>query len=446
MAKNWLGLFALMPALAMTFMDQSVLPVALPTIQRELNASSTQLIWAVNCYLLAITIFVIACGKLSDWMGHRRAFCLGILTFAIASAMSSLSMDGGFLIAARTLQGLGAAFMIPSSNAIMMTLFSREHRGKAIGINVSCGSIFLILGPLVGGYLTETYSWRWIFWINLPLAGLGLLFSLLFVPPSKKKKGSLDIPGFLYYLGSAPILVILLMQGREWGWDSTEVIIPGVFFLLFALLLLDRERKATHPYLELSLFKHPFFRAVNLSICSVQFVLMITIFWAIYFQEVLGWTPINSGVAIFICSIPVLFAAPFSGFLMDRFGVRLPILIGFPLLIFSLPYIALFIHHSFWILLVGLLAFGIGISLILTPSYATAMSSIPKEKAGMAFGTIQSLRSLSSTLGVAIIGSFFDNFKSPHSILYIQIILAVLLLLAFLFVTKLYYTRHCTIF
>ena len=440
MVKNrWLGLLSLMPAMAMTFLDQSVLPVALPTIQNELNATSTELIWAVNSYLLATAVLVLACGKLCDRMGHRRAFCLGMLFFCIASVLCSASLNGLILIGARTMQGIGAAFMIPSSSAILMSLFSAKERGKATGINVSFGSIFLIVGPLIGGYLTENYSWRWIFWINIPLTLLGLILTLIYIPRSEKQEGRVDLPSFLYFVVAATLLVVILMQGRAWGWSSFGIVLSSAICLLAAYLFAKREKKIGTPFLDLSIFKHPLFKAVNLSICVVQFVLMITIFWAIFFQESLGWTPIDSGFAIFLCSVPVLFVAPFGGYLMDRFGAKIPIIIGFILLILSLPWIALTMKGNFWILLIGLFAFGIGISFILTPSYAAAMGVIPKSKAGIAFGMIQTLRSLSSALGVALIGSLFDNFESDQSLLLIQVVLAIILAIAFIFVLRLYY-------
>lgn len=437
-SNRWLGLIALMPALAMSFLDQSVLPVALPTIQKEMHTSINQLIWAVNAYLLATAVLVLMCGKVSDWIGHRRAFCVGMILFGSASLFCALSLNGLALILSRVIQGLGAAFIIPSSTAILMSLFPPHERGKATGINVSFGSIFLILGPLIGGYLTEHYSWRWIFLINIPLTIAGMLLTLFFIPRSPKVHGKIDFPSFFYFLISCTIFVIILMQGREWGWSSDTILVLSAFCLIALVLLVYREKITRHPYLDLSLFENSLFKAVNLSIFAVQFVLMITLFWAIYFQKSLGWSPTTAGFIIFLCSVPVLFIAPLVGYLMDRFGPKWPIAAGFSILIASLIWIAFTMESHLLVLLVGLFGFGIGISLILTPSYATAMSAIPPTKAGLSFGTIQTLRSLSSALGVAVIGSLFDNFESEHTLIIIQLSLALLLFVIFFLVLRWY--------
>ena len=436
--NRWIGLLALMPALAMSFLDQSVLPVALPTIQRELGASLSELIWAVNAYLLATAVLVLVCGKASDWIGHRRAFCLGMILFGAASLFCASSLNSLSLIFSRVIQGLGAAFIIPSSNALLMELFPQHERGKATGINVSFGSIFLILGPLLGGYLTEHYSWRWIFLINIPLSVVGILLTLFFIPKSPRVLGRMDFRSFSYFFVGITLLVILLMEGRQWGWTSHITLILSLLCILTLSLFVIRERRTRHPYLDLSLFKSSLFKAVNLSIFSIQFVLMITLFWAIYFQEILDWSPINAGFVIFLCSVPILFIAPLIGYLMDRFGPKWPIVAGFCSLIASLIWISFTLESHFLILLVGLFAFGMGVSLILTPSYATAMGAIPLSKAGISFGTIQTLRSLSSALGVAIIGSLFDHFQSENTLLVIQFFLALLLVAIFYIVLRWY--------
>lgn len=406
--RKWWGLVALMPALAMVFVDQSVLPVALPTIQQHLGATSVQLQWCVNAYLLVTAVLVLAGGKVGDWMGHRKAFTLGMIIFSIASALCGATSDAFWLIAARALQGVGAALMFPASTAILMSLFPPSERGKATGINVSASSLFLILGPLIGGYFTQVLSWRWIFWINLPLAAIGLFLVFLFIPRSEVGKPKLDKWGFTYFVISCSSLVVILMQGREWGWTSTKIITYFILFLISSIFLLRREKKAPHPFLDLSLFKHPVYKAVNISVFSIQFILMITVFRAIFFQTALDWSPMKTGVITVLSSCPVLFMSPIGGMLSDKFGPKIPIATGFLLLIFSFIWTAFFVHSSLGVLFLGLLAFGFGIPLVFTPSYASAMGAIPQAKAGSAFGTIATVRSLSATLGVAVLGSFID--------------------------------------
>ncbi len=247
--RKWISLGALIPAIAMVFVDQSVLPVALPTIQSQLGATHSQLWWCINSYLLVAAVLMLAGGKLGDWIGYRKTFMWGVFIFALASALCGLSLHVGFLIGARGLQGVGAALMIPASSPLIMSLFSHKDRGKAIGINVSVSSLFLVVAPLIGGYFTESLSWRWIFWINLPLAAIGLILIPILIPVSPHKKQVFDFFGFSFFTVSASCFVTLIMQGGEWGWISP---LSGSFFalgLVSAWLLVQREKRSKHPFI-----------------------------------------------------------------------------------------------------------------------------------------------------------------------------------------------------
>lgn len=398
-----------MPALAMVFVDQSVLPVALPTIQKYLEASTIQLEWCINSYLLLTAILVLAGGKVGDWIGHRKAFSLGMAIFALASALCGAASDVFWLIMARALQGIGAALMFPASTALLMALFPSSERGKAMGISVSASSLFLIIGPLVGGYLTQALSWRWIFWINLPIGVMGLILVYLFIPKSIPGKPRFDIPGFLFFLIGCTALVVFLMEGRLWGISSPKTIVCLALVLVGTILMLWREKRAAHPFLDLSLFKHPVYSAINISIFATQFILMITVFRTLFFQDVLGWSPMKTGVITVLSSFPILFLAPVGGILSDKFGPKVPITIGFFLLIFSFVWTPIFVQDSIYMLLIGLITFGCGIPLVFTPSYAAAMGAIPPTKIGSGFGTIATIRSLSATLGVAALGTMINQ-------------------------------------
>ncbi|MBI2742864.1 MAG: MFS transporter [Chlamydiales bacterium] len=407
--RKWWGLSALIPGVAMVFIDQSVLPVALPTIQNHFQTSNVALQWSVNSYLLVTAVLVLAGGKLGDRIGHRRTFCWGILLFALASALCGFSPNMLWLIGARALQGAGAALMFPASASLTASLFAPHERGFALGLNVSVSSLFLIIGPLLGGYFTEALSWRWIFWLNLPLSVLGLIAVLLFIPKSLPQKQGFDLWGFLFFCISSSTLITTIMQGREWGWASSKIIFLLLIFLVATFFLFWREKRAKNPFLDLSLFRHPIYKAVNISVFVVQFILMIAVFRAIFFQNLLTWSPIKTGVITVVSSLPVLFMSPVGGKLSDRFGPKLPIALGFLLLIYSFFWLAFFESASLGMLLCGLIAFGFGIPLIFTPSYASAMNAIPRTKTGVAFGMIATVRYLGGTLGVAAIGALIDH-------------------------------------
>jgi EmrB/QacA subfamily drug resistance transporter len=451
--QKWLGLLAIIPAIAMVFTDQAVLPVALPTIQTQLNASKLELWWCINSYLLVSAVLLLAGGKLGDRIGYRRTFSLGMAIFALSSALCGVSFSPFWLIGSRALQGIGAALMIPASSPLIMSLFPQNERGKANGINVSIGSIFLILAPIIGGYFTEMLSWRWIFWVNIPIACIGLIFIFLFIPKSTTKIQKFDPLGFSFFLISCSALVIMIMQSPEWGWLSLNTALLFLLFALFTFFLFWREAHSKHPLIDLSLFRHPIYKAVNITVFSIQFIIMITVYRAVFFQDALGWSPLKSGSVFFFTSLPVLFMSPIAGWVADRFGSKIPIAVGFTLLIYSFFWVAFFVQGSLFVLVIGFFAFGLGVPLIFTPSYSSAMGSIPPTKAGNAFGILATVRSLGACLGIAIISSFAAHMQSTYgktlslkeaqieAFFLVHICMGFILMLAFALVFMLYH-RH----
>jgi EmrB/QacA subfamily drug resistance transporter len=408
MIRKWLGCAALIAGVAMSFLEQTILPVALPAIQGEFGASDVELEWCVNSYMLAIAVLVLTGGKLADRIGHRNGFFWGVALFTLASIFCGMSQSAPSLIAARALQGAGGALMFPSLSAILPALFSPQERGKAMGINTSASSLFLILGPLVGGYLTEHFSWRWIFWVNIPIAGAAIALGILFLPRIEKRAAKIDPWGFLCYAFSCGALTILLMEGRGWGWSSSRSIGAFGVFAVAAFLLFLREKKAAHPYLDLGLFKHPVYRAANITVWAIQFILMVAVFRTIYFQTALGYSPVETGLFTTFCTLPVLFLGVIGGLLSDRFGPKCPIAIGFLCLIFSFFWFFFTPAPSLWQIIVPLVAFGAGVPLVFTPSYSAAIGAVSQAKIGAAFGILSATRSLGATMGVAVIGLLID--------------------------------------
>ncbi len=405
--RKWWILASMTCSICMTYIDVSVLPVALPTMQRQLNLTQEGLQWIINGYTLALTVFVLAGGKIADIFGHKKIFCLALGVFSLASLLCALSQSEAFLVSSRILQGIGGAILLPTSSSILLSAFPPEQRGKALGLYVSFGSIFLALGPFIGGSLTEYMSWHMIFLINIPIAIIGLILTLLFVRPTERKKEPFDIAGFSTLALGFTCIIIGVMQANLWGWDSWRILFllsAGLVLLTFLFL---KEKTAAAALIKLSLFKNKTFLSTNICMALNQFQLVITIFWAIYFQDGLGYSPALAGSIAFLANAPVLFSAPIAGLLVDRYGPKLPVTIGFTLIFFSLFWFICFPLPSFTLLLPVLIPFGFGVPLVFTPCFASAINQVADNERGYASGLITTLRQFSSTLGMAVFGSVF---------------------------------------
>ncbi|MBS0629894.1 MAG: MFS transporter [Verrucomicrobia bacterium] len=406
--RKWWVLIAMTSCISMIFIDITVLPVTLPTLERTLHMTPIGLQWIINAYTLALTVFVMAAGRFGDRYGHRRIFCWGLLLFSIGSTLCGASYSEWWFISSRTIQGIGAAMLVPTSSALLFNCFPAHQRGRALGLYVSIGSVFLSLGPVVGGLFTQYLSWRYVFWINIPIAIIGLILTLWVVPKREGHRCPFDLLGFLTSSLGITSIVIGIMEAKEWGWLSplTIGLVGFGIVLIFLLLLIDRQ--VHDPYIDLSLFKDRNFTGAISTVFITQFFLMVTVFWAVYFQTVLEFSPAKAGLISLISNLPVIFAAPLGGHLLDRHGPRLPISIGFTLIIFGLFW---FLHNldsrNVGIILTAVVPFGCGVPLIFTPSFTTALGEVAPQKRGLASGTATMLRQLGATLGLAIMGSLF---------------------------------------
>jgi EmrB/QacA subfamily drug resistance transporter len=413
--RKWWILAAMTTTVSMIFVDITVLPVVLPTIQREIQVSDLGLQWIINAYTLALAVFVLAGGKLGDRWGLKRSFCCGSLIFALSSAMCGLSHSETELILYRAMQGIGGALLLPATQAILISNFPPHQRGKALGLFVSIGSIFLAVGPLIGGSLTTYLSWHYVFWINLPIAAIGLLLALYAVPSTLGKKIPFDFRGFFILAVGIAGAVVALMQSQVWGWFSLKTIgslLTGVFCLYWLFL---RKHKSHASILDFELFKKKSFVASATAICTNQTLIMVSVFWAIYFQNILGFSPSKAGGFAFIANAPVLLAAPLGGYLVDRFGPRLPVMTGFCLITFGLSWFIAFENkEQIWLLLPTFLTFGFGISMIFTPSFVALMNEIPAEKRGSASGITTAMRQFSSSIGLALFGTMYSSIYAKH--------------------------------
>ncbi len=406
--KKWWILFVTTSATSVVFLDNTVMPVALPSIQKQLNFSPLALIWVVNSYLLTLTVFLLIGGRLSDLYGRRRIMVWGLTIFGLGSLWSGLSFSQAGILAGRVLQGLGGALTVPTTTALLISTFPEGERAKAIGINTGISSIFMILGPAVGGFLTQYISWRSIFFLNIPLVIFGVIMTFLIVPPNKRKEETFHFTGAGMLVLAVSSLVVGLMQSNEWGWLSLKTLAligaSPLLFFLFAWI----STHTRHPLVDLKIFKIKLFTAANVFIFLSQVIVMVTVLWAVYFQDYLGFSPVRAGLVIFIAVFPVFMMAPLGGFLADKYGPRNPLLAGFAILAFGLVW---FIFNpgteSIAWMLPGLLSFGCGIPLIMSPTVALALSQVSGHQLGSASGITTATRQLASTTGMALMSTIF---------------------------------------
>lgn len=416
--KNWWILFVTTSATALVFLDQSIMPVALAEIQRSLGFDELGLSWVVNTYLLTLMSLLLIGGRLSDLLGKKKIYLIGLSLFGAASILGALSYSKATLLLARAVQGAGAALTLPTTAALLIHTFPPHQRARAIGINVGISAIFLTLGPILGGVLTQYFSWRMIFWVNIPIVLFSMSMSLLLIKVERiVKNESFHFLGALLVLLSVCGFVIALMQGNEWGWSSW----PIVLFLLaspcLAFLFVILSLKEPFPLIDFHVFKEPRFSGATLAIFLTQMMIAVTIFWSIYFQNQLGYSPIKTGLTIFAATLPVLIAAPLAGVLADRFGAKLPMTIGYSLVIFGLAWVALTaLRKSVTLLVPGLAGFGLGIPMIFSPAIALALSHVPADKLGASSGITNAARQLAATIGLALMTACFQAInEKTHS-------------------------------
>src|SRR5262245_27546660 len=367
-------------SLSMVLIDETVVSVALPTIQRDLDTAQTGLQWVVNAYLLALAAFVAVGGRLGEMYGQARVFRIGVVVFIAASAACGFAPTEELLIAARAVQGIGAALMIPATGAIVVNAFGVGERGRAMGIYAGVSMIFLALGPLVGGVLTEGVTWRAVFWVNLPVGLVMLALSLVTLEHDRPEaRARLDWGGALTLVPALVAIVLALMQAQTWGWESpaTIALLVGGAVLLVAFVLI--ERRVREPLIALGLFRSRNFTVDNAVLGLVQFALTgITVFGAIYVQDLLGFGPIGAGLSLLPLTVPLLLLAPRTGRLYDRVGPRVLVGAGAAVLAIGLGWTALVLDQlSYGWLVAPYILAGVGLAMIMTPASTDAMNTAP---------------------------------------------------------------------
>jgi EmrB/QacA subfamily drug resistance transporter len=396
-------------ALFMMMLDNTVVNVALPSIQRDLHASLSALEWTINAYTLTLAVLLVTGGRLGDIFGRRRVFLLGVLVFGVSSAVIGLSPNGGILVAFRAVQGIGAAFMMPATLSIITQAFPPEQRGAAIGTWAGVSAMALAVGPVFGGFLTQSVSWRAIFFINPPIALIAIAVTLFATRESRDETvdRSVDYAGILTLTVSLTALVLALIEGNSWHWNSGRILALFAAAAVGLISFVQIELRSRAPMVNFSFFRARSFLGSNLVGFFVTFAMFSQFFFlTLYLQNVLHYTPLETGVRFLPSTILIIIAGPLAGRLADRIGPR-PLMTAGLLIVAAALLIqsGITTHTGYGLLLPGFVLMGVGMGLVMSPMSTAAMNAVERTKAGVASGTLSMSRMVGGTFGVAVMGA-----------------------------------------
>ncbi len=408
---KWL-LAAMILGSGMAFLDGSVVSLALPAIDDDLGAGVAGLQWTVNAYTLTLAALILVGGSLGDRLGRRRVYVIGVAWFALASVLCAVAPTIEVLVAARGLQGIGAALLTPGSLAIISASFAEEDRGKAIGAWSGLAGVTTAIGPLAGGWMVDAIGWRSIFWLNIPLAAAVIWLTVKHVPETKGEQGRLDFSGAALAAGGLALLTYGLVE-KSWPWSIGGVALMVVFVV--------HQKVSPNAIVPLSLFTDRVFTAANICTFAIYGALSGSMFLLVLqLQYVSGYTPLEAGLATIAITILMLLFSSKAGELGARIGPRWPMTIG-PMVSAAglLMLLGVGEDPSFWIdVLPGSVVFGAGITLLVAPLTTAVLAAAPTNQTGIASGINNAVARTASLLAVAAIppiaGIAGANFSDPE--------------------------------
>lgn len=398
-------------AFFMVALDALVVVTALPVIHRDLGANLATLEWTINAFTLAFAAGIIPAAALGDRLGRRRLFAVGLGIFTAASAACALAPTAGLLIAARAIQGLGAAAVMPVSLTILTSAFPPQRRGAVIGAWGGIAGLAVASGPLVGGAITQGLDWHWIFWVNVPIGVVAILLSLALLSESYGPATRLDLPATILVAGGAVGIVWGLIRAGEFGWSSNQVIgLLAVGLVLLGAFLLW-ERRVSEPMLPLRLFATPAFAAANVAGFLMAGALNAAAFlMSQYFQFALGYSPLNTGLRLLPWTATPLVFAPLAGMVSDRIGRRPVLVSGLLIQGIGLGWIGLLAQAGagYGQFVPPLIIAGIGVSMAIPVVATTVMSTVPHHDMGKASGVNSTMQRFGAAFVIAVAAAVFS--------------------------------------
>jgi EmrB/QacA subfamily drug resistance transporter len=416
--RRWWVLAGACCGLTVLMLDSTVVNVALPVLRRDLDATTTEISWIPNAYLLVIAALVVTAGRLGDILGRRRVFLFGLATFGVGSVLGGAAQSPEMVIFARAVMGVGAACTLPLSLTLVTDSFAPAERGRAMGLWAAVSSLALALGPVLGGLLAEV-DWRLIFWMNLPIVVAGFLITRWAAAETRDESAPprIDVPGVVLLSVGLGALTIGFAQAEEWGWGSAAtlgLIAAGALTLAVFWVV---EHRVSNPIVEFALFRNkPYFGASAAAFALVGSYWVVVFFQPQYLQDILGYSPAASGLLILPVTLPMVVISLVSDRLVQAFGPRLVMGGGMLLGLAGLLLMAQVDADSDYIsVFPGYLLFGLALGCVYAPMQTAAMAAMPQAKAGIASGVLAMNRVLSGALSLAITTSLF------HSLLHDQI-------------------------
>jgi EmrB/QacA subfamily drug resistance transporter len=409
---KWWTLTAVCLGVFMLLLDITIVNVALPDIQGQLNASLSDLQWVIDAYALSLAALLLTAGSLADLFGRRRVFVIGLVIFTVGSVACGAAQDIFFLQISRAFQGIGGAAMFSTALALLAAAFHGKDRGTAFGVFGATTGVAVAIGPVLGGALTSGLSWRWIFFVNVPICLVAMAVSLRKVVESKDRHaGRPDWIGFVTFSIALGALVYGLIEAGKDGWSEGRVVASFVASAVLLVVFVISQVLQQHPMFDLGLLRKPTFTGGLIAAFGVSAsIFSLLTYLVIYVQNVLGYSAVATGVRFLFLSVASFFAAALAGRLSERVPVKWLIGPGFMVLGVGLLLLLGIQDDSSWTHLIpGLLVSGVGIGMINPPLASTAVGVVPVARAGMASGVNSTFRQVGIATGIAALGSIFSQ-------------------------------------
>src|SRR4051794_8647402 len=410
--RRWWTLAVLCLSLLIIGLDNTILNVALPTLQHDLGASSSQLQWIVDVYMLVFAGVLLTAGSLGDRFGRKRALTFGLVAFGAGSLLSALAGSAETLIATRALMGIGGAFIMPSTLSILTHTFPAHERGKAIGIWAGVSGIGIAIGPVAGGWLLEGHGWGAIFLVNIPIVLLALAAGRFLVPESRDETAPrLDLPGFGLSFAGLTALVWGIIEAPSRGWTDPVILLAFAGAVLALAVFAAWELRAPQPMLDVKLFRNPRFSASSAAITLAFFALFGTIFFLTqYLQEIRGYAALEAGLRTLPVAAGLVLGGPLSAALTARLGAKRVVsggLAGVAVALWLLSTVEA--DSTYWLIAGALVLLGLGMASTMAPATDAIMGSLPANKVSVGSAVNDTTRTTGGALGVAVLGSLLAS-------------------------------------